>query len=83
MDASLNKRISRHKNAPLSRPPLKMEGESEYAVITFFIDGKFSTCFKRHKVNDQVGLFIVGNEVSIQWTLKKVEKRIVVFADGK
>src|SRR6218665_3854933 len=48
-----------------------MEGESKYAVIKFYSDEKFATCAKRHKVHDQVGLFMVGHEVSIQWTKKK------------
>lgn len=60
-----------------------MAYETEYAVIKFFSDGKFSTCTRQHKVKDQVGLFVVGHEVSIQWTLKKVERGAVVFADGK
>src|SRR6218665_486141 len=62
---------------------LKMASEADYAVIKFFSDGKYSTCSKQNKVKDEVGLFVVGHEVSIQWTLKKVERGVVVFVDGK
>jgi len=60
-----------------------MANEADFAVIKFYSDGKFSTCSKQNKVKDQEGLFVVGHEVSIQWTQKKVEKGVVVFANGK
>jgi hypothetical protein len=58
-----------------------MANETEYAVVKFFSYGKYSTCSKNNKAKAQVSLFVVGQEMSIQWTPKKVEKGAVDFAN--
>lgn len=55
--------------------------ESEYAVVQFFSDKKFSTCSRENKTPDSAA-FITGNEVCIQWT-KTTYAGIVVFTNGK
>jgi hypothetical protein len=62
----------------------RIEGNvaKEFAVIKFHTDNTYSTCSRKHKVDDHEG-FIVGEQVMFKWSRTKTFDGIVVFADGK
>lgn len=59
-----------------------LNGEKEFAVIKFHADETYSTCAQKNKAADSAG-YLVGEEVTIQWSKHEAYKGIVVFTDGK
>lgn len=69
-------------DAAMDRTNIIANSEKEFAVIKFQADDTYCTCSQRNKSTDSAR-FLVGEEVTIQWSKHEVYRGIVVFTNGK